>query len=279
MRILTPEELADFRRDGVVHVRRAVDDELVLRIAAAIDRIASQPPGPDGRRRGTGLDRHLCATDDEFRALCTVTGLAAVAAQATGSETIRIYFDQIFIKPANSPDAEFAWHQDAPYWPIGGTQVVSTWLSLTANNADSSALEFVRGSHTWDTVYRPASADGTRETMNKMWDGFGDLAHSIPDEIIAFEDHPDRYDIVSFDVEPGDALLFDYRILHRSRGNPTPTDRVAISWRWLGDEAIWDWVRGVDPVINPEHTFLQPGDPITDDETFPVVHRVAAATV
>jgi len=66
--------------------------------------------------------------------------------------------------------------------------------------------------------------------------------------------------------------------IHRSRGNPTPNRRVAVSWRWLGDNAVWAWERGKDPTINPTHTYLQPGDPITDDATFPVVYRAEATT-
>ena len=53
--------------------------------------------------------------------------------------------------------------------------------------------------------------------------------------------------MVGFDVEPGDALLFDYRILHRSRGNASPRRRVAVSWRWLGDDATWAPEVGTDP--------------------------------
>lgn len=171
-------------------------------------------------------------------------------------------------------DMVFAWHQDHPFWPIGGTQVASTWVALTAANADSSALEFVRGSHRWGTTFRPP---GSRENLNKLFDGFGDMAAEIPDEIIDFENHPDEYDVISFDVEPGDALLFDYRILHRSRGNPLPDPRVAVSWRWLGDDAMWEWKHGKEPVVDPTMTTLQPGDLITDDDVFPIVHRAAAA--
>ncbi len=277
MRELTPAEKSVFERDGVVHLAGAVDDRWVQPMIDAVDRIVNTPvEGVTAESRATGMGRHLYADDEQFREFVFDTGLARLAAQATGSQTIRIYFDQIFIKPAKS-DRQFVWHQDHPYWPIGGTQVVSTWLALTAATAATSALEFVAGSHLWGATYRPVGGDGSRETMNKMWQGFGDLAHSIPQEIIDFENHPEEYQVLGFDVEPGDALLFDYRILHRSRGNPSENRRVAISWRWLGDDAIWDWQLGNDPVIDQTSTYLAPGDPITDDSTFPVVYSSAKA--
>lgn len=272
MRELTAAEKSNFDRVGVVHLPAAVDDRWVQPMIEAAERVVAMPAhGLSAAARAAGMTRHIYAADEDFREFAFESGLAALAAQATASNAIRIYFDQVFIKPAGT-ESEFVWHQDHPYWPIGGTQVVSTWLALTTATAATSALEFVAGSHRWETTYRPVGADGSREAMNRMWDGFGDLAHSIPEEIVDFENHPDDYEVISFDVEPGDALLFDYRILHRSRGNPSANRRVAISWRWLGDDATWEWERGKDPMVNQSSTFLQPGEPITDDATFPVVY-------
>ncbi len=72
---------------------------------------------------------------------------------------------------------------------------------------------------------------------------------------------------------PATRLLFDYRIVHRSRGNGGAHRRVAVSWRWLGDDARWDPVPGADPVVGSADTWLEPGALITDDDAFPIVHR------
>jgi ectoine hydroxylase-related dioxygenase (phytanoyl-CoA dioxygenase family) len=271
-RRLSDEDLARFGADGVIKVAGAVTPDMAERMLAAVDRVLATP----GAAGGTGMDRHLHPHDPEFASFVHGTDLAALAAQATGSEAIRIYFDQIFVKEPEI-DRYFHWHQDHPYWPIRGTQVASTWVALTRATVASSALEFVKGSHLWGKSFRPSiSAPGETidvDAMNKLWSGFGDLAVSYDDSIENFEDHTDRYDIVGFDVEPGDALLFDYRIVHRSRGNGSPNRRVAVSWRWLGDDAIWAPVPGTDPVISADDTWLKPGDPITDDAVFPLVYR------
>lgn len=270
LRHLTAEQQQTFATDGVVKIPGAIDPDVAAEVLAAVDRRSGA-----GRDMG-GMDRRLWAIDDDFRRFAFDTDLAAYAADAMGSDVVRIYFDQIFVKPADSPEKYFHWHQDHPFWAVTGDQVCSTWVALTPATVASSALEFVRGSHRWGITYRPYfSPNDTRESLDRIWPGFGDYVLSFPDEIVPFEDHPDRYDIVGFDVEPGDALLFDYRIVHRSRGNQTPNRRVAVSWRWLGADATWHPVPGADPIVSQEHTWLAPGAPITDDDVFPVVHRRA----
>ena len=267
MRHLSETEKATYERDGVVLVKASIDQAQVGEVLQVLENYLTEHPADV---RG-GLDRRLFPHDVGFRRLLNRLPLARLAAEATDSKQVRIYFEQIFIKDANTP-AVFPWHQDAPYWPIAGTQIASTWLALSRSTVEGSALEFVRGSHRWGKTYRPVAGDNTREGMNKLWEGFGDLAFSIPDTTVQFEEYPDDYDVVGFPVEPGDALLFDYRILHRSRGNATDTKRVAVSWRWLGDDAVWQYQRGHDPITNPSHTSLVNGERIDDDDAFPVAY-------
>ena len=272
-RALSPFERESFARDGVVKITNAIDGHWVERMLSAVDNQLAKPVPAGSGPRGAGMDRHLYPTDEAFRSFVFETDLAAYAATATNSDQIRIYFDQIFVKDANTPRV-FEWHQDHPYWPIDGTQVCSTWVALTAATVEGGALEFVRGSHLWGKTYRPYFDPAmTTADINKIWSGFGDYVETLPEQIIAFEKHPDRFDILGFDVSPGDALLFDYRIVHRSHGNASDTRRVAVSWRWLGDDAIWAPVHGADPVIGPDDTFPGDGDLVSDDETFPVAYR------
>ena len=190
-RQLTAAERDAFSRDGVVHIRGAVDPALAQRMLGAVDRwIAGSS---EGAPRGLGMDRRVYAHDDEFRSFVFESGLAAIAGDALDSEQVRIYFDQIFVKGAETARV-FPWHQDHPYWPIRGTQVCSTWVALTAATVEASALEFVAGSHRSGTTYRPVFGDGSAsvEDLNRIWDGLGDYVMSFEDEILPFEDEPER---------------------------------------------------------------------------------------
>ncbi len=144
-RELTKAEIQMFRRDGVVHVPGAFPSELVPRAIAAVDDELQARYG-DEALGSTGMTRRLYRDNDEFRCFAFESGLAGLAAQATASDTVRLYFEQVFVKDPGAADV-FHWHQDNPFWPISGTQVCSTWVALTEASVDSSALEFVRGSH------------------------------------------------------------------------------------------------------------------------------------
>ena len=278
---LTDEQIATYRRDGVVHVPGAVGSDLIERMEAAVERIMAAPsrfggditaPGRPGR---FFQDRHLFPRDDVFRRFLHETPLAAMAGQATGSASVRAFYDHVFVKDPGTEE-QFAWHQDRPFWPVDGTQICSTWLALTAADAGSSALEFVAGSHRWGRTFRPEfpAMEGRDpdEVEAALWRGVADHIRSYDDVCPPFEDHPETYDVISFAVEPGDALLFDFRTVHRSGPNQGTGRRVAISWRWLGDDAVWSPKPGADPIVRPEDTILEPGQPITDDAVFPVVH-------
>jgi len=278
---LTDDEIERFRSDGVILVRGAVDADTVARMKDAVDELIESPSRFGGSMTAPGQpgmffqDRHLFPRNETFRSFLDDNPLAAIAGQAMGSERIRVYFEHVFVKDPGTED-NFVWHQDRPYWAVDGTQVCSTWLALTASDASSSALEFVRGSHLWDRTFRPEfpSLEGrTPEQVEAaLWDGVAEHIRSFDDACPPFEDHPDTYDVISFAVEPGDALLFDFRTVHRSGPNAGANRRAAISWRWLGDDAFWAPTVGSDPIVGPDDTVLSPGEPITDDEVFPLVY-------
>ena len=281
---LTTDQIERFQADGVLLVRGAVDPETVARMTEAVDDLIATPSRFGGSMTAPdqpGMffqDRHLFPRNETFRAFLDDNPLAAIAGQAMRSERIRVYFEHVFVKDPGTEDS-FVWHQDRPYWAVDGTQICSTWLALTAGDVSSSALEFVRGSHRWDRTFRPEfpSLDGRspEEVEAALWDGVAEHLRSFDESCPPFEDHPDLYDVVSFAVEPGDALLFDFRTVHRSGPNSGANRRAAISWRWLGDDAFWAPTVGSDPIVGPDDTVLAPGDPITDDAVFPLVYASA----
>ena len=84
----------------------------------------------------------------------------------------------------------------------------------------------------------------------------------------------EKYDIVGFDMEPGDALIFSAWVLHGARGNSsTDLRRAALSTRWLGDDAIWDPRPGSDPSISQDDVSMKPGEPPYDENYFPELYR------
>lgn len=285
MSALTTAQLGTYQQDGVVHLPGAVDPATVERMLTAVDGLMETPTRFGGNMTNRGKpgrffqDRYIFPGNAVFREFLTATPLATMAAAATGSSTVRAFYDHVFVKDPGTEE-NFVWHQDRPYWPVDGTQVCSTWLALTPADASSSALEFVAGSHQWGRTFRPEypalEGRSPAEVEAVLWRGLAQHIESFDDRCPMFEEHPEFYDVISFAVEPGDALLFDFRTVHRSGPNRGTGRRAAISWRWLGDDATWAPTPGADPIVGADDTWLEPGDLITDDDVFPIVFSKTA---
>ena len=275
-RDLTESEIETYQAEGVVVARDCVDPAWVTRMLTAIDRQLARPgqwvqdTNPGGSSGRFMHDRYLWPTESEFRAFVFESGVGELAAQAMRSATSRIYFDHVFVKEPDTAE-EFFWHQDLPYWPFRGTQICSVWLSLTDVDLASSGLEFVRGSHTWNKWFKPVIPGGDDADLGE-WIGSSD-EEEMPD----FNVMRDDYEFLSFETRAGDALIFNTAIAHTSHGNLSPDRRrVALSTRWLGDDARWDPRPGTDPIVTQDDVRVQPGDPANDDEAFPLVWRASA---
>ena len=105
--------------------------------------------------------------------------------------------------------------------------MVSLWLALDPV-PESTCPRFVAGSHLWDTLYAPrAFKDGAN------YDDYQAGYASVPD----IDADPSAYQILSWDLEPGDAIAFHFLTLHGVPGNTGATARTGFSTRWLGEDA------------------------------------------
>lgn len=274
-RNLSSDEIASYRDAGVVHVRDAISPEWTQRM---YDKISAHMAGlgtfsgdtnPGGATSRFVHDRYMWPTDGDFRAFAFESGVARLCAQAMQSREARLYFDQIFVKEPETQE-RFFWHQDLPYWPMAGTQICSAWVTMTDVDAETSALEFVLGSDKLGKLYRPVMPEGTEQNDSIQFIKSDSDQPEIPD----FDADRAKYNIVSFDMKAGDALIFNTRIVHSSRGNASKTQRrLALSTRWLGDDATWKPRVGADPIVAQEHVSIQPGELCSGDpERFPLVY-------
>jgi ectoine hydroxylase-related dioxygenase (phytanoyl-CoA dioxygenase family) len=103
-------------------------------------------------------------------------------------------------------------------------------MAMTPSDAQRSRLEFIDGSHKsvpgyFRTPDNPAPADGSS-------DGFLDAPDY--DALVA----AGLEKIITWDCEPGDAIVIHPYVIHGARGNTGGQHgrRVAITTRWLGDD-------------------------------------------
>jgi len=235
---ISENTIEEFENNGVIVLRNVVEECWQSKLATAIEK-ALVWQGEFAELYTTVEDPGLFFNDfymwqriPEFREWAFYGPGAEIAHQIMRSRQVNLFYDQIFLK---EPGLEVhdsgvtPWHQDTSYMAVDGWQFCSTWVSLDALPREST-VQYVSGSHKWKDNIQP---------FDKFTDGTeyqGSNFVPAPD----FEAEPDRYDILQFDIEPGDCLVFQGRVVHRGAGNTSQKRRRrAIANRWVGDDATY----------------------------------------
>lgn len=257
VRPLFAEEIETYRRDGVVKLPLFVSPAIADSMLRAIDAYC-EAPGPWYSHDLFVTDRCFGLGVPELRSYLLDPVLGENASRAMGSSRARFYFDHLFAFDPNTPVEGHYWHQDQPYWPVEGEDIVSFWIALTPASAESAALKFVPGTHRAPGFFRPRSFDG-RELDSGLPAKVAELAVDARSQFRdesppPYHEDPHGHGVVEFTYEPGDAVMFHSRVVHSSGGNSSPTDRrVAYSARFTGDDAVMMLRAGVfqDPALLP----------------------------
>ena len=247
---------AEYRRDGVVLIKQALDDYWLQVLRDAVEVQVSK-----GIRYFA--NRNMRMESGGFQQFCLQSGIGRLVADVVGSPFTSLIFDQMFVKEPGTK-TKTGWHTDQPYWPVDGP-IMSTWIALDYVDADNGAMEFIAGSHAWGKKYRPFLTDqdgGFKEYLKTDDPQYSDM----PD----FEAERDDHKIVSWDMEPGDILAFDGYIVHSAKGNRTSTRRRrAYAVRFATEGAVYKPDQGVAPWL--EDPDLTAGDRFVSDK-FPLVY-------
>ena len=177
-----------------------------------------------------------------------------------GSNSVRMFHEHILVKGIGSAKVT-PWHHDAPYYPVDAKQTLSLWIPLDPVSRDST-IEFIAGSHQWGKHFKPLSFNG------EYYDHKGANEEILPD----IDQHREDYNILGWALEPGDAIAFNYLTIHGAPGNLSNEHaRRAVSFRWLGDDAIYVNRGGkTSPQYPHLINLLATGDALPEDE-FPFV--------
>ena len=256
-------DVAAFQRDGVLCLRGVFADW----VAPLIRGVArnQREPGPYGGDSVADGDTGRFFDDycnwrriPEYRDFVMDSPAAAIAARVMRSERVQIYHEHVLVKEPGTGKAT-PWHHDLTYYNVEGEQTVSLWLALDAV-ARETAPEFIAGSHRWGKRFYPRLFKDSSD-----YGYAGDGYESVPD----IDADRNAYDVVSWALAPGDAVLFSFLTLHGAPPNLSATRRRGFSTRWLGDDARFAKRPGR---TSPPYAGigLDPGEAMRED-WFPVV--------
>jgi ectoine hydroxylase-related dioxygenase (phytanoyl-CoA dioxygenase family) len=107
-------------------------------------------PGPHDLRK---VDNAWWA-DSDLAALATDPRLGELASALLGAGTVRLWQDQLLVKPPGGPDAgvgTIGWHQDWASWNTVASEGAFTtaWVAFDDVDDDNGAMQVLPGSHRW----------------------------------------------------------------------------------------------------------------------------------
>ena len=194
----------------------------------------------------------------EFKKFAEESPAAQIVAEATVSKSIQLFHEHIFVKDPGT-SKETPWHQDMPYYCVDGNDTGSFWIPLDPITKENS-LKIILGSHKFSKLIRP-----TKWSNNQPWYKDDDNFMDMPD-ITGMENN-----ILKTEMSLGDAILFNFKVLHSSSGNIENIPRRAFSMRFIGDDVKYI-DRGGDTSPPFKGIDLNNGDKMRED-WFPVIWR------
>lgn len=267
---ISQDQIDAFNRDGVVCLRDMFDPAWIARAAEGVDADIAEP-GPLHTMQIADDEAGFFLTDfcmaqriEAFRDFVLASPAGGIAATLMDSAKVNFFYDAIWVK-GEGTSKRTRWHQDQPYYAVDGRQFCVIWMPLDPVPKES-CLELIRGSHRWGRWFQPELTRDARDLYPE-----NDAFERMPD----IESARDDYDIVAWDMKPGDCIVFQAMVVHGAPG--ATSRRRALSTFWMGDDATYAERPGR---VRPDFAGhgLRPGDSM-DSDYFPRVWPRDPATV
>lgn len=154
------------------------------------------------RREKVRVVFHLCHSHPYFWNHATRPEILDIAHALLGPE-LRLYTDQMFVKPAHH-GSEVPFHQDSAYWPAAEPNLVSCWLALDDSTVENGCVHMIPGSH-------------RRQVPHREFPGVQPLG--------LLEEDVDTSKEVPVEVKAGSAMFHHSLTIHRSFPNRSAKGR------------------------------------------------------
>lgn len=249
--VLTPDQLAEFDREGLLRITGLLSAERVRRAREyVLERLAAVGLWRDGAWRfGTSRQDNLKASrvisnkhPDIEALLNEPTLLAVVEALVDGHGFDRVIFKRpqvLFSAPtAGAWRVPTAWHVDGPRLASGRRPGVQLFTFLDTVETRGGGTLAVAGSHRLFNEGRVIRAKELRRLL---------LREPFFRELYRHDDHASLMDragavgditlrVVEMTGEPGDAYMIDLRLLHAAAPNAAARPRIMATHRfWRAD--------------------------------------------
>ena len=220
------EDIARYQRDGAVLIKGALRPEALGLLETGVEEVHRElgkrytsVSSPSGEGQ-TVVREYVSQDSPALRALLASGVIGEIGAALMQTSSAQLVLDQVFYK-TKGPIVPTPWHQDTPFLRVRGNELIRLWFPCDYSPRELS-VQVVRGSHRWNVVYN-TSGDKPNETMivasgsKSDPNGVGDAYLPPLPDVARYRD---SFDILRWDVEPGEAIAFQGHMLHGTDGHP-----------------------------------------------------------
>lgn len=222
--MISGRDIQAFETDGVVCLRGAFEERWLDLIARGIERNKKEPgpffrdQTPEGSPARYVFDYWTWPEVPEFGKVIADSPAGEIAGRLMGAKETTLIMDNWFMREAGATNGA-PWHHDEPYFDFQG-RMCNVLIPLEPAKQDE-LLRFVKGSHRWGKVFM---AMNFREHI--PFDAQENGYEPVPDIDAQIESNAEAHELLSWDLEPGDCLVFDLRTLHAAASGRKPLDRT-----------------------------------------------------
>lgn len=231
---LNTSQIELYRRDGILFPLQALSDDEVTAMYQRYQEHAAALTGRQGRKAYL-LHTWLHALVTHPRILDAVESLLGPDLFCWGG--------QFFAKPVGD-SSHVSWHQDATYWGLSSSDVVTAWVAITPSTSRSGCMQVVPGTH-----HSQVPHEDHFEPSNMLTRG-QELSVTV-----------DPATVVNVELMPGQMSLHHVLLFHGSEVNQADHPRIGYAIRYIPthlrqlapirDSALL--VRGVDKFGHFDH--------------------------
>lgn len=209
-KVLSPVAIEQYHRDGYIHPLRVISPDEAAQYRAKLEAFETRNGGPIGGnyRQKTHL---LFTWANELVHHPVILD----AVEDVFGPDILCWSSGFFNKEAATIDY-VSWHQDATYWGLSSSDVLTAWVALTPSNTENGCMRVIPGTHKEQVAHQDTFADHNLLTRGQ--------------EIAVEVDEAQAVDIV---LEPGEISLHNVLIFHGSGPNPSADRRIGYAIRYI----------------------------------------------
>jgi len=220
-KVLTPEQIAQFNRDGYLMPFRIFSESEITELRAYFDQLLQQyiADGKDSYAISSAHLRHGRVWDvlTNPRVVGIITDLIGPSVVGWGSH---------FFCKMPGDGKTVSWHQDASYWPLTPSKAVTLWLAIDDADRENACMKYIPGTQVLGHLTYKLSETDASNVLNQ----------TVPEV--------EKYgDPVYVELKAGEASVHSDLLLHGSDANTSSRRRCGLTLRFTtGDvRAYMGW--------------------------------------